>query len=583
MADGGGSFDFLDGLTLAEREVLRRMRGYDKGEGCWVSAAKIARARNPGDFEWSVKQVREIIRRLREKGRILLAGVRRMYWTLVYVFPDRTYREEDLDLCPKATAALLALAPQYIEAATPERREAATAGWSVEPARLQIQPRSENGAQGEAPAAPVQILGVYINRHLLKAYSRAVLEQAVRSMVDYYGPKLDQKGGVKYPASFLKAKCARLVAQQRDVREPQTATADAPARPSAAAPTAPAPEPVDPLALARAEELERAQAEGRFEEVFKRQMDEEAARRRAAASRAAQPAPLVPAPAPVAEQAAPEAPTLTIGELVRRLVDRKQLDTSAATQGYYKDRLPIIERLVGELPAAEWSHDSVLAYAKQRSGVKMTTIKRELDMIKAALRQARRSDRRLAAELRDPFEYWPKLRAVVEARKEYVRRADLPKLLHELTQQYQRDWVLWAVYTGARRGELRRLRWEDLDTEAQRIHIRGTKTSKSDRWIPLHDELIRWCVERRSAFTQQGPILPRWTNMPRDLADACARAGIARVSANSLRRTFGSWLRQAGVPDAVIAELMGHTDTKMVARVYGQLTEEQGQAAIRKL
>lgn len=143
--------------------------------------------------------------------------------------------------------------------------------------------------------------------------------------------------------------------------------------------------------------------------------------------------------------------------------------------------------------------------------------------------------------------------------------------------------MLWAVYTGVRLGELRGLQWEDLDTEGARIHIRGTKTKKADRWVPLAEELVLWCVERRSVQTQRGPILKRWHNVQRDLALACERAGLQKLSPNSLRRTFGSWLRQRGVPDAVIAELMGHENTDRVARVYGQLTEEQAREAIGKL
>jgi hypothetical protein len=44
----------------------------------------------------------------------------------------------------------------------------------------------------------------------------------------------------------------------------------------------------------------------------------------------------------------------------------------------------------------------------------------------------------------------------------------------------------------------------------------------------------------------------------------------------------GSLLRQAGVPNADIAKLMGHADTKMVDRVYGQMRPESLAAALRR-
>ena len=69
----------------------------------------------------------------------------------------------------------------------------------------------------------------------------------------------------------------------------------------------------------------------------------------------------------------------------------------------------------------------------------------------------------------------------------------------------------------------------------------------------------------------------------RDLPDACARAGVPRVTLNDLRRTFASWSVQAGVPAKVIANLMGHTSTRMVDLVYGRVGPSDYEAAIARL
>ena len=78
------------------------------------------------------------------------------------------------------------------------------------------------------------------------------------------------------------------------------------------------------------------------------------------------------------------------------------------------------------------------------------------------------------------------------------------------------------------------------------------------------------------------PLEP-WGNYLRDLAAACERAGIARVTPNDLRRTFASWLLQQEVPPMTVAKMMGHRSTDMVMRVYGQLGLDTHVDAIKRL
>ena len=69
-----------------------------------------------------------------------------------------------------------------------------------------------------------------------------------------------------------------------------------------------------------------------------------------------------------------------------------------------------------------------------------------------------------------------------------------------------------------------------------------------------------------------GRVVAAWSNVRR-LACVCTRAKIDRISCNDLRRTYASWLKQRGVDSLVVARLLGHTSTRMVDAVYGQLDE----------
>jgi len=69
----------------------------------------------------------------------------------------------------------------------------------------------------------------------------------------------------------------------------------------------------------------------------------------------------------------------------------------------------------------------------------------------------------------------------------------------------------------------------------------------------------------------------------RDLAQACERAGIPKVTPNDLRRTFATWLAEAGVPELVTASLLGHTNSAMVRRVYACIGGEAKRSAVARL
>lgn len=71
----------------------------------------------------------------------------------------------------------------------------------------------------------------------------------------------------------------------------------------------------------------------------------------------------------------------------------------------------------------------------------------------------------------------------------------------------------------------------------------------------------------------EGPVALPWRNLRRDLQAACTALGIANVTPNDLRRTFASWLKQRGVDSKTVADLLGHTPTRMVDLVSGHLDD----------
>jgi integrase len=233
-------------------------------------------------------------------------------------------------------------------------------------------------------------------------------------------------------------------------------------------------------------------------------------------------------------------------------------------------------RLVGaETPLATLTPAAFDTYVAQRreEGVSDHTISKEVTHLLSVLRLAKRGGcYPIDIETLRP----PDLHAGYVPRKRALTRPELVALLTELPP-HRSALVAICVALGCRLGEARRLLPTDIEKE--RVLIRGTKTKSSQRWVPILSFY-------RPLLEQARPWLPvePWGKVWRDMAAACRRAGIDKVTSNDLRRTHSTLLIEAGVDRDVVRRLLGHTTTTMVDRVYGQpTTEALAQLAERKL
>jgi len=151
----------------------------------------------------------------------------------------------------------------------------------------------------------------------------------------------------------------------------------------------------------------------------------------------------------------------------------------------------------------------------------------------------------------------------------------MKKLLAELTAD-RAARVAFIVATSASWKETVLALRQDVTPDLSMALIRGTKRQSRFRTVPIVSEEARSLLAYalRHAEGKEGFLFRRWTNVRRDLNEACERAGIAPCSPNDLRRTCATWLRAAGAPPDRIAPVMGHVDTRMVERVYGRLSPE---------
>lgn len=250
------------------------------------------------------------------------------------------------------------------------------------------------------------------------------------------------------------------------------------------------------------------------------------------------------------------------------LAELRQRKRSPRTLEFNRQKLGHIVRIFGhESPLSGITATAVDAYIKQRfdEGAKHLTVSHERDVLRQMLKVARRR----GEFSRDPATVLPLVFGTgYVPRERWLPVEELAAVLSRLAP-HRAAHVAFIVATSARLGEAERAQREDI-TEHQAF-LRGSKTKGSRRPVPIVPIFAGlWKLVLRFGNPDYD-LFDRWTQLHRDLKDACKRAGIAPCSPNDLRRTHAKWLRNYGVEPHLIAPMLGHTDTKMVERVYGRI------------
>jgi integrase len=209
-------------------------------------------------------------------------------------------------------------------------------------------------------------------------------------------------------------------------------------------------------------------------------------------------------------------------------------------------------------------------------GVGLHTVEKEFRELRGACRLGHKHKLYTG----DATQWWPDaLRNVYTPRDRWLTLEEFRRL-RMAAFIGRRDHLDAYVYTGATYSELYRIRAEHV--VGDRVFIDGTKTKHRKRWVPIHAS-IALMMARLVATSDGGQLFRPWLsqNMGKSLGRWCVKAGIERVSANDLRRTFASWMASAGVPSLHVSRLMGHAkESAMVARVYAQLSDQSTRDAI---
>jgi len=222
--------------------------------------------------------------------------------------------------------------------------------------------------------------------------------------------------------------------------------------------------------------------------------------------------------------------------------------------------------------------------AAERRRRKHSTLNRVINPVKACLNLAFENGRVLSDAA---WRHVKKFKGVDAARSAWLTTEQSRRLINACSSDF-RKIVHAALLTGARWGELRALQVRDYDARSNTIHITVSKADKPRR-VPLTDDgsaaFESWTAGRpETALIFTDAEGEPWDShdQVRRMASACAVAKIEpTVGFHVLRHSYASSLVQAGVSLAVVAEALGHADTRMVSKHYGHLSSSHIADAIR--
>ena len=133
-------------------------------------------------------------------------------------------------------------------------------------------------------------------------------------------------------------------------------------------------------------------------------------------------------------------------------------------------------------------------------------------------------------------------------------------------------------------------RWDQINFEKQyglvtqavmyptnsQPHIGKPKTERSARTVLLPTplvEILKPCA-KESGYVCGGDQPWCYSRATRTWKSAFKNLGIVGYTNYDFRSTFGTQLKENGVSSAIVADLMGHADTRMVETVYARTRHE---------
>lgn len=226
----------------------------------------------------------------------------------------------------------------------------------------------------------------------------------------------------------------------------------------------------------------------------------------------------------------------------------------------------------GPSKAQEITSRSIKRYveARKRHNPKPenATINKELSFIRRAFKLGERNDPALVVRV-PHFEMLPvdNARSGVLSHEEY-------RIIRDALPPYARIALVIAYHTGARKGEIRKIRKDKIEFRSARIDLPGRTTkNKTPRYLPIYGDMRAELDMALSATSPECPLLVQHEGKPvfdweKSWRAACNGAKIPGTLFHDLRRTALTNMIEAGFSEKEAMEISGHKTRAVFDRYH---------------
>lgn len=180
--------------------------------------------------------------------------------------------------------------------------------------------------------------------------------------------------------------------------------------------------------------------------------------------------------------------------------------------------------------------------------------------------------------------------------RDRVLSSDEFKGLMKHSERHTRAIISMGYYTGMRKGEILKLKWNKVDLANRMIRLEAKDTKdKEKRNIPICDELYKMLVSLPNRIQKvnednhvflynEEPVTDIRTGLKRAFKKAGVEYGRFVKGGfifHDLRHTFNTNMRKAGVTESVIMEITGHSTREMFDR-YNTIDEDDARKAVNQ-
>jgi len=250
----------------------------------------------------------------------------------------------------------------------------------------------------------------------------------------------------------------------------------------------------------------------------------------------------------------------------------------------WRDALAEAAPRLRTVPGKEQAYRTIDPNDPNQARKRQATANRILTVLKAALNYAKGESRRMATDAAwvdvKPF-------AKVDVPKvRFLTPDEVTAVVGKCDADFQ-SLVKGALLTGCRYGELTAMTVADFNSKDGQVYVAESKNGES-RYVDLNDAGIEFFKHlatgrkpNESLFLRNGKAW-KTSEQFRPMNAACDAAKVEGVNFHILRHTYASHALMAGMTIEVLAQQLGHKDTRITMRHYAHLCPTFKQESVRR-